>query len=60
MVDLDLVPHERLIERFRAAVDEFSGDARADQLPAYVANLHRVERDMLGVAESDIDLPSWI
>jgi hypothetical protein len=60
MVGLDRVPHERLIERFRAAVDEFSGDARADQLPAYVAHLHRVERDMLGVAESTIDLPSWI
>lgn len=60
MVERDLVPHERLIERFRAAVHEFSGDARADQLPAYVDNLHHVERDMLGVAESEIDLPSWI
>lgn len=60
MVELDLVPHERLIDRFRAAVDEFLGDSRENQLPAYVANLHRVERDMLGVAESEIDLPSWI
>lgn len=52
MVELDLVPHERLIDRFRAAVDEFLGDSREDQLPACVANL--------GVAESEIDLPSWI
>lgn len=60
MVERGLVPHDRLIERFRAAVDEFSGDARAEHLPAYVAHLHRVERDMLGVAESAIGLPSWI
>jgi len=60
MIDLGLVSHDRLIERFRAAVDEFSGDARAEDLPRYVAHLHRVERDMLGVAESEIELPSWI
>ena len=60
MIDLELVPHERLIERFCAAVDEFSGDARASDLPKYVANLHRVERDMLGVSETEIELPSWI
>ena len=29
-------------------------------LPRIVANLHRVERDMLGVDETDIELPSWI
>jgi hypothetical protein len=60
MIDLGLVPHARLIERFRAAVDEFMGDAREQDLPRYVANLHRVERDMLGVAESEIELPSWL
>jgi hypothetical protein len=26
----------------------------------YVANLHRVERDMIGVDETEIELPSWI
>jgi len=60
MIDLGLVSHDRLLERFRAAVDEFSGDARAQDLSKYVAHLHRVERDMLGVAESEIELPSWI
>lgn len=60
MVDLGLVPHERLLDRFRAAVDEFSGDARASELPKYIANLHRVERDMLGVPETEIELPRWI
>lgn len=60
MIDLGLVPHDRLLERFRAAVDEFSGDARAQDLPTYVEHLHHVERDILGVAESEIELPSWI
>ncbi|MCA9678477.1 MAG: hypothetical protein H6708_17375 [Kofleriaceae bacterium] len=60
MVDLGLVPHDVLTDRFRSAVDNFSGDARAPDLPKYVANLHRIERDVLGVNESEIDVPSWI
>jgi hypothetical protein len=60
MIDLDLVPHRLLLERFRSAVDAFSGDARASDLPRYVANLHRVERDMIGAEETEIALPSWI
>ena len=60
MVELDLVPHATLIERFRSAVDSFSGDARASDLPKYVANLHRIERDVLAVDESESELPSWI
>lgn len=60
MVDLDLVPHDALIARFRSAVDQFSGDARAEDLPKYVANLHRIERDMYGTRETEIELPSWI
>lgn len=60
MITRGLVPHERLLDRFRAAVDEFSGDARASDLPKYVANLNRVERDMLDVDETEIELPSWI
>lgn len=60
MVDLDLVDHARLIERFRAAVEAFSVDARAEDLPRYVRNLHRVERDLFLVPETVIELPSWI
>jgi hypothetical protein len=60
MVDLGLVPHARLLERFRNALEYFAHDARASDLPKYVANLHQVERDMLGVAPTDIELPSWI
>ena len=60
MVRLDLVDPERLGERFRSAVDVFLGDARADDLPRYIRNLHRVERDFLLAEESEIELPSWI
>jgi hypothetical protein len=60
MIDRGLVPHDRLVARFRSAVDVFSGDARAEDLPRYVRNLRRVERDMIGVPESDIELPGWI
>lgn len=60
MVDAGRVDHARLVERFRLAVDVFSCDARADDLPRYVGNLHRVEREYFGVPESDIELPDWI
>jgi hypothetical protein len=54
------VPHERLIERFRSAVDVFAGDARADKLPIYVKNLHQAERDYFDVPETEIELPEWV
>jgi len=38
----------------------FSYDARAEDLPKYVVNLHRVERDFFGIAPTKIDLPDWI
>ena len=59
MVERDLVPHQRLIARFKAAVEAYEMDARIEELPKYIENLHRVERDMLGVSETDIDLPGW-
>jgi hypothetical protein len=60
MVERDLVPPTQLVERFRAATDYLLGDAREQNLPTYVRNLHRVERDLLGVDETQIELPSWI
>jgi hypothetical protein len=60
MVDAGRVIQERLIERFGAAVDMYKDGADAWRLPEAVANLNRVERDMLGVDETAIDLPSWI
>lgn len=60
MTEKGLVEHRRLIERFQSAVDVYGGDARADDLPKYVKNLHRVERDHLGVPETEIELPAWV
>lgn len=60
MIQRDLVPHARLIDQFRTAVDAFIGDSREADLPKYIDNLHRVERDMLGVPETEFELPSWI
>jgi hypothetical protein len=60
MVDRGLVRHDALVERFKDAVDAFQMDARAEDLPMCVANLHVVERDMLIVPETNIELPPWI
>jgi hypothetical protein len=60
MVDGQHVTHEKLVERFRLAVDWFAGDARAQDLPRYVTNLNQVERDLFDVPESDIQLPPWV
>jgi len=60
MVDRDLVPHDKLLGRFGSAVDWFLLDARAPDLPGYIRNLNRVERDLLGVEETRIELPDWI
>ncbi|MBS2016233.1 MAG: hypothetical protein JST00_25345 [Deltaproteobacteria bacterium] len=49
--------HAAVVNAFLEAVDWFSMDARAEELPRYVENLHRVERDIFGVDETEIDLP---
>lgn len=60
MIERGLVAHDVLIARFRDAVDMFAATAYADDLPKYVRNLHQVESDMFVVAETDIELPSWV
>jgi hypothetical protein len=61
MIARGLVPHDRLVARFRDAVDDYFADARAEEgLPRYVGNLHVVERDDFDVDETEIELPSWI
>jgi hypothetical protein len=49
-----------LVARFRKAVDGFSMDARAEDLPLYLKNLHTVERDYFRRPASKIDLPDWV
>jgi hypothetical protein len=60
MIELGLVPHAKLVERFQLAVDWIAYDARAEELPRYCANLNQIERDVLAVGETAIELPSWI
>jgi hypothetical protein len=60
MIERELVPHEQFVERFKSAVDVFCMDARAEDLHVYVKRLHQVERDLFGVAPSEIELPSWL
>ncbi len=54
------VKHSYLLERFCRVVDYISLDARADDLPVYVKNLHTIEKTLFHVPESPIDLPDWI
>lgn len=49
-----------LIERFRKAVDGFIMDARAEEIPYYIKNLHTVERDYFRAPASEIELPDWL
>ena len=60
MADSGLVDHKKLIARFEAAVDMFSTNARAEEFPHYIKNLHFVEQEILGVDPSKIDLPGWM
>ena len=60
MINLDLVPHDLLLSRFQSAADEWAYGASSDQLTRYVKNLNEVERDMLDVDETEIELPSWV
>ena len=60
MAERGLLQPATLAARFQAAVDVFSMDARAEDLPKYVSNLHSIERDFLGVPASDIRLPGWL
>ena len=60
MVKRDLVDHDEMLACFASAKDLFAHDARADDLPQIIKNLHSVERDMLLVPETEIELPHWI
>jgi len=59
MTDRNLVDHAYLVERFLSAADVFSMDARAQHLTRYAESLNWVERECLGVAETEYELPPW-
>jgi len=60
MAEKKLIDHKRLVNRCESAVDMFSTDARAQDIPQYIKNLNRVERDILVAPESKIALPDWM
>lgn len=59
MIELGLVPHDHLVERFKSACEVFSMDPRAEDLPSFVQRFHRVERDSFGALPTEIELPDW-
>jgi hypothetical protein len=56
MIGRDLVPHNLLIARFRAALEGFEMDSRAERIPRYISRLHRVERDFFNVEPTDMEV----
>ena len=60
MITKGLVPHQRLIERIRAAVEGFEMDARAERLPRYIARLHEIEREHFGLGPTKIEIPAGV
>lgn len=60
MIVRGLVPHDRLVARFKDAVDEYSGGAGAEDIPKFWKNLNQVERDFLEVDETEMELPDWL
>lgn len=60
MINGGFVDHTILVERFKGLVERWEFDARAEDLPRCVKNLHDVERNIFGVEESIIELPSWV
>jgi hypothetical protein len=60
MVERMKVDAEVLAERFEMAVDGFLMDARAVDLPQYLRNLNRVEREFLLVQETQVEFPDWL
>lgn len=57
MVKLGAIDHPTLVKRFEQALDWFTMEARSDDLPKYVRNLNQVERDILVVNPSLVELP---
>lgn len=42
------------------AFEEWTFEARAEKLPKIIKNLHFVQRDLLLVEESKVDMPRWM
>ena len=60
MVERGLVDPASLARRFADAIEDYTGPAEEEDFRRYNANLHRVQRDMLGVETSEMVLPAWM
>lgn len=60
MVELGLVNHARVVERFQSAIVRHGTYGRSDKLRPAIRNLHRVERDIFLVDETEIEIPDWM
>jgi len=60
MVERGVVTHARLVERFRSAVVQHGHQGMGHKLPRAIENLHRVERDIFVLPETEIEIPGWI
>lgn len=60
MAERELIEPGRFAERFQSAVEQWSHDARADDLPRIVRNFHQVQSDDLFVWPSRVELPAWV
>lgn len=60
MIDLNVIDPIKLEDRFKEAFELWKFEARAERLPKIIDNLHYVQRDLLMVEESEIELPRWI
>ncbi len=60
MVARGIVTHAHLVERFLSAVVQHGEQGMGHKLPRAVQNLHRVERDVFAVDETEIEIPDWM
>ena len=59
MIKRGLVPPDELVERFLSAADVWTYGAKAHKIPRIVENLNWVQREYLGVPETQYELPPW-
>lgn len=60
MINRNLVDPDKFSKRFLLAKERWLMDARAHELKSYIENFHEVQRELLGVLETPIELPAWL
>ncbi|MEZ4268761.1 MAG: hypothetical protein R3F39_20590 [Myxococcota bacterium] len=60
MIERGAVSHQHVVERFQNAALRYGFSGQGHKLARAIANLHRVERDLFVVDETQIEIPSWM